>query len=52
MPQQAVLEVLRLELLGQEGILPQIDHPHRQMVGSAPSGIEELELLLVVQCHG
>ncbi len=44
MPQQPVFDVLVLERLAQQGVGLQVDHPHRQDVGGAPSGIQPLQL--------
>jgi len=45
-PQQPGLDVLVAQRLGQQGIGPQVDHPHRHVVGGPPPGVDALELLL------
>lgn len=44
MPQQPVFDVLVLVRLAQQRVGLQVDHPHRQDVGGAPSGIQPLQL--------
>ncbi|EAQ74459.1 hypothetical protein WH5701_07516 [Synechococcus sp. WH 5701] len=32
----------------QKGVVPQLDQPHRRMVGCAPPGVQDLEILIAI----
>ena len=44
-PQQARLDVLERELLVQQRVVHQVDLAHRQVVGGAPPGVEQREVV-------
>ena len=45
MPEQPVLDVLRLEGLFEQGIVLKIDHAERQVFAGSPVGIDVLQFL-------
>ena len=42
-PQQSVLDVLRLERLAQQGVVLQIDHAQSEVIASAPEGMHPIK---------
>ena len=51
MTQQAVLDVLGPQGFAQQGVVLQIDHSHRQVVGGAPPGINLIQLFTRQRCN-
>ena len=48
MTQQPRLDVLKAQGFGQQRVIAQVDHPHSQIIGGAPPGIDPLQLLLAI----
>ncbi len=40
MPQQAILDMLRPQRFPQQGVVPQVNHAHRQVIAGSPVGME------------
>jgi hypothetical protein len=49
MTQQPWLDVLNAKGFGQQRVIAQVNHPHSQVIGGPPPGIDPLQLLLVVK---
>ena len=53
MAQQPVLHMFRTQGFLKQGVVPQVDHAHRQVVGSPPPGIGQGEFLIQINgWHG
>jgi hypothetical protein len=47
-PEQTIFNVLRLQRFLQEGIVLQIDHANRQIVCSAPPGMQSRKIIILL----
>ena len=46
MAKQSVLDVLRLQRLPQQGVVLQINHPHREVVRGTPISVKALQFVV------